>query len=254
MGNAQAIVAAGLVALATLILLVAWIAADPVEPEPQPGQQTFNRELAQAYVDAGCWQCHSIQTLSHELTENFGKPAAGDLPLGPDLSGIATQYHPDWHAAHFAMPDNVVHGSLMPAQRQLFEGDKLNELGRNVIKFLMTLDAPGTMRPPWPTGDHDVPHGNALAGKALYAQYCAGCHGQDGNGDGPAARWFLATRAPVKLAQGEAYRLGDDARKAVYHTLTNGVPGTGMGSFHHLSDQQRADLTEYAMQLMGRRE
>lgn len=253
MGNAQAKVAAGLVGLATLILLVAWLAADPVEPEPQPGKQAFDRELAQAYVDAGCWQCHSIQTLSAELTEHFGKPAAGELPLGPDLSGIATQYHADWHTAHFAMPDSVVHGSLMPAQRHLFEGDKLNELGRNVVKFLMTLDAPGTMRPHWPTGEHQAPAGNADSGKALFAQHCAGCHGESGNGNGPAARWFVATRAPVKLAQGEAYRLGDDPRQGVYNTLTNGLPGTGMPSFHHLGEQQRADLTEYTLQLLGKR-
>lgn len=254
MGNAQANVAAGLVGLAALILLVAWLAADPAEPELRPGKQAFDRELAQAYVDAGCWQCHSIQTLREELAENFGRPAAGELPLGPDLSGIATQYHPDWHVAHFAVPDQVVHGSQMPAQRHLFEGDKLNELGRNVVKFLMTLDAPGTLRKPWPTGDHKAPIGNAESGRALFAQHCAGCHGDAGLGEGPAARWFVGTRPPAKLAQGEAYRLGGNPGGGVYATLTNGLPGTGMPSFHELSDQQRADLTEHVLELLGKRE
>ncbi|MBK8205955.1 MAG: c-type cytochrome [Planctomycetes bacterium] len=252
MRNPQAIVSIGLVSLAALILLVGWFAADPADVEPVAAEQAFDRGLAEAYVKAGCWQCHSVETLRDQLNAEFGAGAGGHLPVGPDLSGIALQGHPDWHVAHFWDPAAVVAGSQMPAQRQLFEGEQLNARGRDVIKFLMTLDAPSPLRAPWPVGNHEAQAGDAGRGKTLFRQHCAGCHGDAGNGDGPAARWFVATRPPAKLAQGEAYRISGDARQAVFDTLSNGLPGTGMPSFFRLSVQDRADLTEYTVKLLGK--
>lgn len=252
MRNPQAIVSVVLVCLAALMLLVGWFAADSAEVEPATSQQAFDRDLAEAYVKAGCWQCHSVETLRGQLDAEFGAGAGGNQPVGPDLSGMALQFHPDWHVAHFWDPGAVVAGSQMPAQRQLFDGEQLNARGREVIEFLMTLDAPSPLRAPWPTGEYSAPPGDATQGKTLFRRHCAGCHGDAGNGDGPAARWFVTTRPPAKLAQGEAYRIGGDARHAVFGTLSNGLPGTGMPSFFRLSVQDRADLTEYTATLLGK--
>jgi mono/diheme cytochrome c family protein len=247
MDRGSIIVFAGLVGMATLITLAGWLAADREDP---PQQQVFDREMAGAYVKAGCWQCHSVSTLRDELVKSFGAPAGGELPVGPDLAGIARLYHSDWHEAHLWDPQAVVAGSQMPAQRFLFEetadGPRLNALGVKVTEFLMTLDAPSQIRAPWPTGEHETPSGNAARGRSLFPHYCAGCHGETGHGDGTAARWFKHTRPPAKLAQGEAYHA------SVFDTLTNGLPGTGMPSFHHLPSQDRADLAAYASELLGR--
>ncbi len=252
MRNPQAIVSIVLVSLAAIMLLVGWLAADPAEDGPDAAPQAFDRALAESYVKAGCWQCHSVETLRDQLNAEFGAGAGGDLPVGPDLSGMALQYHPDWHAAHFWDPGAVVAGSQMPAQHQLFDGQQLSTRGRDVIRFMLTLDAAPRSRTQWPTGNHELPPGDAARGKALFARHCSGCHGDGGNGDGPAARWFKATRPPARLAKGEAYRTSGQPRQSVYNTLTNGLPGTGMPSFFRLPDQDRADLTEYTVELLGR--
>jgi mono/diheme cytochrome c family protein len=249
MQNLQASVAVALVLLAALMLLAGWLAADEESPDRQTEDQPFNADLAAAYVKAGCWQCHSVSTLDDELTQNFGAQAAGDLPVGPDLAGIGSLYHPDWHVAHFWEPQSVVAGSQMPAQRFLFEGKKLTPLGAQVVDFLLTLRAPGDLRAPWPVVVHSSPGGDAARGRELFLAHCSGCHGDGARGDGPAARWIINARKPANLAAGQVFR-GKD-RDAVFTTITNGLPYTAMPSFHNLPEQDRADLSEYVAGLLG---
>jgi mono/diheme cytochrome c family protein len=246
--NRQATVSVTMVGLAALMLLAGWIASDD-EQEVAPVEQPFNAELAAAYVKAGCWQCHSVSTLDDELTQAFGTQAAGDLPVGPDLAGVGTQYHPDWHVAHFWEPQSVVAGSQMPAQRFLFEGEQLTPLGAKVVDFLLTLRAPGDLRAKWPDSEHTSPAGDASRGRELFQTNCSGCHGEGARGDGSAARWFTNERKPADFVTGQVFR-GKD-RDAVFTTITNGLPYTAMPSFHHLPEQDRADLAEYVAGLLG---
>jgi len=74
------------------------------------------------------------------------------------------------------------------------------------------------------------------AGRKLYGAQCAGCHAPDGLG-GPGAP-ALAGRA---LAHGET-------PWAIYRTIHNGVPGTGMPP-HPLSRQQLWELVGYVSSL-----
>jgi mono/diheme cytochrome c family protein len=241
-------------ALALVILLVGFIANPPAEPEPKPADQPFDKDLAVAYVDEGCWQCHSVSTLETELADNFGAQAAGARPVGPDLAGVANRYHPQWHEAHFWQPDVIYHDSQMPAQRQLFTKGKLNEQGKRVIAFLMTLKAPSRINKPWPTGHHTAPEGDTQRGYELFAQNCTGCHGAQGKGVGPAARFLRSVRQPPAFANGEFIFLGagDTPRDAIYTIITNGVPTSAMPSFgNRMNDQQRADLAAYVAKLGG---
>lgn len=49
------------------------------------------------------------------------------------------------------------------------------------------IPAPPPDAAPPPTGAVPVPRGDATAGRPVYIQYCASCHGETGAGDGPVA-------------------------------------------------------------------
>ncbi|MCB9933854.1 MAG: c-type cytochrome [Planctomycetes bacterium] len=248
----------GLPLLAVLFVAIGFIAKPPAEPEPEPAPpQAFDKELAAAYVQAGCWQCHAVSTLQTELTEAFGEQAAGARPMGPDLAGVGNRYHPDWHTAHFWKPDDVYAGSQMPAQRQLFEPGqtKLNAQGRKVVEFLLTLKSRSDLNKPWPTARVTAPTGDAERGRLLFLRECAGCHGRDADGDGPAARFMVALRKPPALAKGDFIYMpaGERPLDSIYTVITNGVPGSAMPSFaSRLTEQQRADLAAWVAKVGGK--
>lgn len=245
----------GVLALAVIFMALGLIAREPAEREPDYPPQEFDKQLAQSYVEAACWQCHTVSTLRDELIENFGAEAAGVHPIGPDLAGVGNRYHPDWHEAHFWKPDDVYAGSQMPAQRYLFvrgETPKLTGLGERVVKFMLTLKTPSQINKPWPEGRHTAPEGDAERGAELFKQECAGCHGANGGGDAPIARFFDITRKPPALGRGELILLRKDEapRDTIYTIITNGLPMTGMPSFgHRLSDNERADVTAYVLKI-----
>jgi high-affinity iron transporter len=72
-------------------------------------------------------------------------------------------------------------------------------------------------------------------GAAVYAQQCAGCHGADGRGDGPAARGL--DPAPANFH--EAERMAQRSLYGLYSTITLGVTGTSMAAFDRLPESDR---------------
>ena len=98
-------------------------------------------------------------------------------------------------------------------------------------------------QPPASTEPGPGPAGNGIPqvtrGEQLYATHCAGCHGEKGDGNGPAARFLN----PKPRDFGEArFRLvsttnmlpADDDLKRV---IRNGMPGSAMFAFGHLGDE-----------------
>ena len=86
-------------------------------------------------------------------------------------------------------------------------------------------------------------------GKKLYQTNCSPCHGDKGDGKGPAG---LALKPPPRtfnlpLSQW-TYSKGDP--KKVFEVITKGVPNTAMVKWDHLSEQERWALvyvvTEFA--------
>ncbi|MEW6271824.1 MAG: c-type cytochrome [Thermodesulfobacteriota bacterium] len=93
---------------------------------------------------------------------------------------------------------------------------------------------------------------DARAGKALYLQECSGCHGERGDGRGPAAehiepkpRNFVG--APFKLRTTASRQPPTTAD--VLRVIERGIPGTAMPSFRFLPEDDRRKIAAYVLQL-----
>jgi mono/diheme cytochrome c family protein len=108
-----------------------------------------------------------------------GLAGQGDGPAAAQLMQQRTDPLPD-----FSMPDHVQHHSPAELFQVVTQGrldrlmppwaDKLSEAERwSVVAYLYTLS---------------IPPSRLDTAKALYAEQCAACHGETGQGDGPQAR------------------------------------------------------------------
>ena len=103
-------------------------------------------------------------------------------------------------------------------------------------------------------GSHDVPDEAAAvpnpiaadadsiaSGAALYATNCAICHGESGEGDGPAAAGLAM--APADLHAGHVQGLSDDA---LFYIITHGRPDTAMPAWENvLIEEQRWHVVNF---------
>jgi len=86
-------------------------------------------------------------------------------------------------------------------------------------------------------------------GKALYDKWCAGCHGVDGKGAGPAATWMLPrprdfTTALYQIRTTASGQLPTDAD--IRRIIDEGMPGTAMPGWKTLlSEAERDQLVTY---------
>ena len=87
------------------------------------------------------------------------------------------------------------------------------------------------------------------AGKQVYTKWCAGCHGDKGAGDGPAARHMIP---PPRDFTGAVYQIRSTANGQLptdadlLRSIDEGLPGTAMpGWKNRLSDRQRRDVLAY---------
>lgn len=78
-------------------------------------------------------------------------------------------------------------------------------------------------------------------GRTLYAENCASCHGYTGNGKGVAA----AELKPPPIAFTDKARASERSIFALYQVIEQGLDGTSMASFAHLSPQDRWALALY---------
>ncbi|HEY0011931.1 MAG TPA: FTR1 family protein [Allosphingosinicella sp.] len=77
---------------------------------------------------------------------------------------------------------------------------------------------------------------------ALYRDNCAACHGAAGGGDGPSARGM----EPPPIAFTDRARASERSVFALYQVIEQGLEGTAMPSFAHLSGEDRWALAFYA--------
>ncbi len=78
-------------------------------------------------------------------------------------------------------------------------------------------------------------------GKAIFQVQCVSCHGVDGYGDGPAA---AALNPKPRNYHTGVWRFGGSPTR-IFHTITEGSPGTGMASYSNLSVEDRYALAHY---------
>lgn len=86
------------------------------------------------YIREGCYVCHSqtIRPMTHEILR-YGKVSEagefvydhpfqwGSKRTGPDLQRVGGKYSNLWHYRHFAKPQEVTNGSIMPRYSWLYE-------------------------------------------------------------------------------------------------------------------------------------
>jgi cbb3-type cytochrome oxidase subunit 1/mono/diheme cytochrome c family protein len=198
----------------------------------------------------------------------------GTRRVGPDLSRSSGTRNREWHLAHLYSPRSVVPWSIMPSYNAFFNGsvDQPRQEALDLVAYLESLgrardlawpDADERVRALYPehkwaqmavsspllnahpgmaraSGETPVLDSAALSesgetGEKLWLTLCAGCHGENGAGNGPAADWLRPR--PVNLTQ------YDFTWQRLAQVLWHGVPGTAMPAWR---DIPVADLTALA--------
>ena len=186
----------------------------------------------------------------------------GTRRVGPDLSRAGSTRNRDWHLAHLFAPRSVVPWSIMPSYNAFFNGsaDQPKQEALDLVDYLESLGRARELA--WPDGDETImslfpdnkwtqmavtsPLLNAHPGKSmisgelpdfdsaplsengemLWQTLCAGCHGDDGTGNGPAADWLRPRPANLTQYDYTQQRLAD--------VLWHGVPGTAMPAWRDI--------------------
>ncbi len=79
-------------------------------------------------------------------------------------------------------------------------------------------------------------------GKELYDVNCAACHGEKGDGKGPAGESVQARDFSSK----KNFKFGTTEKQLVA-TLKKGVEGTAMAGYSHLKEDELKALAQYVM-------
>lgn len=133
------------------------------------------------------------------------------------------------------------------------------------IALLALAAAPGCK--PAPADDEDTSRPAAFGyqqsvhdalleeGRSAYLQYCVGCHGDQGDGNGPAAKFLHPPprnfiTAQYKFSSARAGRLPTDAD--LKRTITQGLRGSAMPAFRLLSTRTVEALVTYLKSLSPR--
>jgi mono/diheme cytochrome c family protein len=123
----------------------------------------------------------------HQLGDSGGR-------LAPDLATVRQRRSPEYIAAIIADPQRVRPGSTMPKHAMPASQERL------IVQYLAT-------RPGAATGAVEYPPPARLdaSAAALYGRFCAGCHGTEGGGDGPNAKFLpvapAAHRSPEQMSR-----------------------------------------------------
>ncbi|HMC57213.1 MAG TPA: c-type cytochrome [Gemmatimonadaceae bacterium] len=174
-----------------LLLVVAVpLAAQVQSQQSLQSLSPFQREKARVLLreQLPCLGCH-------ELNGEGGHSA-------PSLTGIAARRDPAWIRAMIVAPQSLVAGTTMPAI-------PMPPRTRNlIVAYLAGTDVdsqPLRAAAPPPA----VNAAAASAPAALYAKWCATCHGASGRGDGPNAR-FLPIAPAVHASAAQMAARSDD--------------------------------------------
>ena len=122
-----------------------------------------------------------------------------------------------------------------------------------IAAFFALVSLSSSAQPATPDPPKDQPLAPELqAGKAVYEQHCAACHGVKGDGSGPASVWlfprprnFSAGLFKIKSTPGTALPTDED----LLSTVTRGMPGSSMPSFTYLTEGERRSAVQYVKYL-----
>jgi len=210
------------------------------------------------YVREGCVYCHS--QFSRPQDRDFGPlPLAGDyvyetpnvlgtIRTGPDLTNEG-QKHPDqWHISHLKNPRTLTPGSIMPPFGYL-KDDEMKELvayiqtlGKKRMHLYKRIYHPQELEKVLEKRKVNVDGSAAAnAGRGIYQQNCATCHGTNGLGNGPNA--IAIAKKPANFSR-PFYKDYDDV--TWFWRVSEGVPGTRMPQWGKLlTEEQRWYLVAF---------
>ncbi len=230
------------------------------------------------YRREGCFYCHT-QFNRYQDRESGVMVKAGDYVYetphvlgtertGPDLSNIGGRYPDAWHVAHHIAPRKMKPGSIMPSYSYLTDHEMadlvvyLQSVGANREEVRAKehyeetgehhektwFDAPQEIKDDWEriAESKDVNNSAyANAGRGIYMQNCAQCHGVAGKGNGPVSKTMLKKPANLTRPYYSAY---SDAM--YYWRLKEGVAGSRMPRWgRSLSEEQLAYLVAFVKTL-----
>lgn len=78
-------------------------------------------------------------------------------------------------------------------------------------------------------------------GKEAYAANCVTCHGEDGKAATDTAK---ALNPPPRNLVDDKFKKGEDT-KSIFETITNGLEGTAMTSYAHISEEERCAIAHH---------
>jgi mono/diheme cytochrome c family protein len=84
-------------------------------------------------------------------------------------------------------------------------------------------------------------------GKVLYSTHCAACHGEKGDGNGPAGK--MMNPKPRGFADPKTIFKNGETPLNIFTTISNGLPGTAMPAYNKLSDIEKSSLSHYVLVL-----
>lgn len=192
------------------------------------------------YLREGCVNCHSQFVRPQD--RDFGPLVqAGDyvyetpnllgtIRTGPDLSNEGGK-HPDaWHIAHFKNPRSTTPGSVMPPFGYLKEDEMqalvtyIQSLGKKRLTKYERIFHPDEYEKVLVKRNVNTNgSAEANAGRGIFQQNCATCHGTHGLGNGPNA--IQLAKKPANFSR-KFYKDYDDV--TWYWRVAEGVPGTRM--------------------------
>ena len=243
-----------------------------VKAESAPYSELLERGK-RIYLREGCWYCHShyVRPTARE-EERWGPVSqvgeyAFDLPhtfgtrrIGPDLTRVGGKYGDDWHVAHFYDPRMVVSDSIMPRFKWYFKlGSEAVVPDEDLTALTAYVQNLGMNRGKWrdafgyqilAQGSSSISvKGSVDRGKAIYERRCIGCHGDKGDGKGPAAKFFVVAQ-PRDFTWG-VYKFRTTPTGSlpldsdIYRTISVGIRGTAMPPWYNLSESDRWDVIQY---------
>jgi cbb3-type cytochrome oxidase cytochrome c subunit len=211
----------------------------------------------QIYVREGCFYCHTQFTRLQD--RGYGPLVkAGDYVYetphqlgtartGPDLTNEGGRFPSQWQKAHLINPRALKPGSIMPSFSYLSEHD-MNDL----VAYLQSLgnqrtvstyvQAPEEYKVILARKSVDTNSDAAAnAGRGIYTQNCAACHGLDGLGNGPNS--ITLEKKPANFTRAFYKQYPDDFW---FYRVSEGVIGTRMPRFNEiLTEEERWYLVAY---------
>jgi len=224
-----------------------------VSVDPARGRKIFVRE--------GCFYCHTQFTRLQDRGYGplvkagdyvFETPhQLGTARTGPDLTNEGGKFPSEWQKAHLINPRSLKPGSIMPSFSYLSEEDMNDLVGYiqslgNERKVESYVEAPAEFKLLLAKKTVDTDSDAAAnAGRGIYTQNCAACHGLEGKGNGPNS--ISLEKKPANFTR-PFYKQYPDA--FWMYRMTEGVPGTRMPRFGEvLSEEERWYVIAYIKSL-----